>query len=701
MFEFFIAKKYLIPKKKQLSVSLIALMSIGVISLVVWLVLIFLSVTSGIEKTWLSKLTSLNAPLRVLPSNQYYNSYYYKIDQISSASDYQTKSLFEKKVSEKTDPYDPDFDEEIPSVWLKPDLDKNGKVLDPVKEAFSAIEQLKKEYPGLVAQEYEIAGALLKLKLIRPLSERITEASEGNSSYLTQMSYIASFSQESPYLHRLLIPPKKDDIQHLLYLSSLSQTRRQPSFSDESEEPLKKLLSHIQIDELSCKASRFQIHKDFFKEGDAFQVAAFKKQGSYSHFLVPSKLTQSFQSGKNKPSQILEYGTLTKTKEHLIYTAHKSQDSFIADDCAIFLENAQTLKASITDESIENARYLSDLSFIVKMNLQGLELSGKASLRDLEIANATVKDHFSSHPSTPPLWPYYLGKTCNLPSNTGNDHPVILPKNYQDAGVRIGDKGHLCYSVPTANAMQEQRLPIYVSSFYDPGIMSVGARCILMENEIVSQIAKASNSFLTDPLLSSGIQVWFQDISKAKEVHLRLLELFQQKGIAKYFSIKNFYEYEFAKDLMQQFQSDKYLFTLVGLIILIVACSNIISFLVIMVNDKRKEIGILQSMGASSKSIALIFALCGACLGLLGSCIGTFAAYLTMHNIDQVVSLLSMLQGHDAFHESFYGTSLPTQLSGEAVTFILITTPIISILAGLIPAIKACNVKPAHTLRSD
>src|ERR1700691_5598023 len=96
MFEFSVAKKYLIPKKKQLSVSLIALMSVGVISLVVWLVLVFLSVTQGIEKSWLEKLTTLNAPLRITPTHSYFSSYYYNVDSISQRSSYTHKTIGEK-----------------------------------------------------------------------------------------------------------------------------------------------------------------------------------------------------------------------------------------------------------------------------------------------------------------------------------------------------------------------------------------------------------------------------------------------------------------------------------------------------------------------------------------------------------------------------------------------------------------------------
>jgi len=52
LFELSIARKYLLPRKRQISLSLISIMSVGVISLVVWLVLVFLSVIAGIEKGW-------------------------------------------------------------------------------------------------------------------------------------------------------------------------------------------------------------------------------------------------------------------------------------------------------------------------------------------------------------------------------------------------------------------------------------------------------------------------------------------------------------------------------------------------------------------------------------------------------------------------------------------------------------------------
>lgn len=706
MFEFFIAKKYLIPKKKQLSVSLIALMSIAVIALVVWLVLIFLSVTEGIERNWLKKLTSLNAPLRITPTEAYHHSYYHLIDTISSNSAYSSKSLEEKHLALQSNPYNPEEDQEIPAFWPKPDLNQDGSLKDPVKEAFKCFDQLKTSYPRLTAQEYEVTGALLKLRLIRPNSLH-AHVGDDKQSFLTQMTYIASFSEDSPFIHSLLIPPSVDDINHLIYLSSLISddfTKDTPSNTSQAtpsvfQKRMQDLLSYLTIEKMQSKAAHFSLPSNYLQNGSSFQATAFLHEGALSHLTLASN--SSKPSSSNDLSKYLLHGTLKKIDDHLYFYPTSSKPCVEVDHLPLYLEDPLSFETSVIDSSLASAQNLRSLKVHLKSRLQNQLIHGVSSLNSLEASKVRVQQHFSASPSPTPLWPYFIDTKCYIPYSQDKDQAVILPKNFKDAGVKIGDKGFLSYGVTTANAMQEQRLPIYVAGFYDPGVMAVGTKCLLMHRNVVHDIASSSNSFILDPNMTSGIQVWFDDLGQTKAIAAQLTSLFKEKGIDRYFDITSFYEYDFAKDLIQQFRSDKYLFTLIGIIILIVACSNIISFLVLMVNDKKKEIGILQSMGASSTSIALIFALCGATLGILGSMIGSVAAFFTMQHIDSLVGLLSLLQGHDAFHESFYGNSLPTTLSSQAVLFVVISTPILSIFAGLVPAIKACRLKPAETLRSQ
>ena len=88
-------------------------------------------------------------------------------------------------------------------------------------------------------------------------------------------------------------------------------------------------------------------------------------------------------------------------------------------------------------------------------------------------------------------------------------------------------------------------------------------------------------------------------------------------------------------------------------------------------------------------------------MGAISSLIGTIAALLTLNHLDFFVRLLSAMQGHAAFQPAFFGQSLPNQLSTEALLFIFIATPLLSLMAGLIPAQRATRIHPSIALRQE
>jgi lipoprotein-releasing system permease protein len=550
LFELFFVKSYLWPKKKQLSVALIGLLSLFVISTVVWLLLLFLSITEGIEKTWLSKLTSLNAPIRITPTETYYNSYYYQIDSISRASNYSLKTIREKLSAQKTDPYDSSTDEEIPSYWPLKEIDE----LDPIKKIFSSLHSLSFKFSDLTAEDYEVAGALMRLELIRPHTRNF-------QSFLSQVSYIATYPSAPSHLEDLIQKPTLRDLKHLIYLSSLY----------EETNLLERILANV-----TCAS-----------------------------------------------------------------------------------KNAPTIENILTEE----------ISF---------------------------KTEFDSPPTLSPPWAYFVEKKLQLPENG-----IILPRQFRDSDVLLGDRGFFSYQATTLLSSQEQRLPVHVVGFYDPGVISIGARFILSDPSLVHTMNVNCQTTAIDPLLTNGIQVWFKDYKKTDRVREILSKEFEKEGISQYFDIVPYYEYEFAKELIGQFQSDRYLFMLVGVLILTVACSNIISLLLLLVNDKKHEIGILLSLGATKKSIAFIFGGIGVTVGFISSLIGVLLAYFTLSHIDLFVNLLSTIEGRDAFNPLFYGDSLPNVMSLKALLFVLVASPLLSFFAGLIPAIKACKLKPSAILRSE
>ena len=190
MFELSIAFKYLTPRWRQLSVSIISPIPILVIALVVWLIVVFFSVTYGLERNWVDRLIALTAPVRILPTDTYVRSYYHQSDSISAASGYTYKSIHEKRLAEQSDPYDPERDEELPANWLVADR-VDGRLKDPVKEAFGAVEAI----PRLKAQDYEMTMGNLQLQLLR---------GAGQSS-VVQATYLGSFDPDNSSLKKALL----------------------------------------------------------------------------------------------------------------------------------------------------------------------------------------------------------------------------------------------------------------------------------------------------------------------------------------------------------------------------------------------------------------------------------------------------------------------------------------------------------------
>ena len=212
MFEFSVARKYLTPRWRQLSVSIISMISMLVISLVVWLIVVFFSVTNGLEQRWVQKLTAVTAPVRVTPTQDYYSSYYYLVDSIAGASDYTLKTIGDKLLTASGDPYDPETDEEPPFFWLPAERDEKGELKNLVADAFDFI----KAAGNFHASPYEITGANIKLRLLRLQEPVPSEAT------LAQTAYVASLDADGPQMDRTLMPHQVEDLENFYALLGIA-----------------------------------------------------------------------------------------------------------------------------------------------------------------------------------------------------------------------------------------------------------------------------------------------------------------------------------------------------------------------------------------------------------------------------------------------------------------------------------------------
>jgi len=712
-FELSVAFKYLTPRWRQLSVSIISLISILVISLVVWLIVVFFSVTHGLEKNWVHKLIALTAPIRITPTEEYYNSYYYQIDGFSADSDYTTKTIKEKMQSAAADPYDPSFDEEIPSHWLMPDLDNTGELKDIVKLAFREIDKID----NVSYSDYQMTFGNIRLRLLRDIPKSYindwTPGDVQNQSFINQSAYFGSFDSNNPMLKNALISVNADDLTNLLNTLPLSSDNIQHDNPDSilrldnslAAEKLHTLLSLIDVKKLKAPAHGWTLPRELIPSDCSFEGCLIMNHGRVNKVLIPQNATDSQQMALKLEEQGIPAFAVTIREENGQTFAFVNSDKTLLENSVPFvLEAGTTFEAHYDKETPVSVCRACDLVFNANINLQTSQIIGKIPLADLEIADAKVTEIFNSTDTTIPFWLYNTldsdgTQSQHLPFDTHFGEGVLLPKSFREAGILIGDRGYLSYYSPTTSSVQEQRVPVSVSGFYDPGIMPMGGKLILANEEVTSFIRSSQSQ--EESSLTNGLNIRFNDLDRADEIKKTLSEAFEKAGISRYWKIETFREYDFTKDIIQQLHSEKNLFSLLAIVIIVVACSNIISMLIILVNDKKLEIGILRSMGASSASIAMIFGLCGVLMGLLGSITGILLAMLTLRNLQSIVSLLSELQGHEMFNPAFYGEILPNEVSFEALGFVIIMTVVISTVAGIVPAVKACMLRPSEILRSE
>jgi lipoprotein-releasing system permease protein len=149
-------------------------------------------------------------------------------------------------------------------------------------------------------------------------------------------------------------------------------------------------------------------------------------------------------------------------------------------------------------------------------------------------------------------------------------------------------------------------------------------------------------------------------------------------------------------------QLEKRVMFIILALIVAVAAFNIVSTLVMAVTDKRADIAILRTFGASPTSILKIFIIQGALIGIIGTLSGAVVGVLTALNIETIVPFIER-----TFHVQFlakdvyYISDLPSKLIWSDVWTIVILSFVLSLLATLYPSYKASRINPAEALRYE
>lgn len=149
-------------------------------------------------------------------------------------------------------------------------------------------------------------------------------------------------------------------------------------------------------------------------------------------------------------------------------------------------------------------------------------------------------------------------------------------------------------------------------------------------------------------------------------------------------------------------QTEKTMMFLILMLLIAIAAFNLVSMLVMTVNDKTGDIAILRAMGASRSLIMRIFIWQGLLIGIVGISLGMVLGYWLSHEVTTVVSALERLL-HFRFLSSdvYFIDFLPSDFHWDDAWKVLITSFVLCFLATLYPAWRAANVLPAEGLRYE
>lgn len=130
-----------------------------------------------------------------------------------------------------------------------------------------------------------------------------------------------------------------------------------------------------------------------------------------------------------------------------------------------------------------------------------------------------------------------------------------------------------------------------------------------------------------------------------------------------------------------------------------VACFNIVSTLVMAVKDKSSDIAVLRTLGASDGLIRAIFIWYGLLAGLLGCVIGAVIGVVATLQLSAIIRGLESLTGHHFLSGDIYFIDfLPSELHMTDVVLVLLTAVALSLLASWYPARRASRIEPARVL---
>jgi lipoprotein-releasing system permease protein len=256
-------------------------------------------------------------------------------------------------------------------------------------------------------------------------------------------------------------------------------------------------------------------------------------------------------------------------------------------------------------------------------------------------------------------------------------------------GVREGDKVTLIApsgQVTPAGVVPRLKQMTVVGTF-DSGHYEYDSALVLIHQDDAARIFR-----LEGP---TGIRLKLKDLHEARTVAAQLAGNLTGDLVIRDWTRQN-------RTWFSAVQLEKRMMFIILTLIVAVAAFNLVSTLVMTVTDKRADIAILRTLGASPASIMGIFVVQGAMVGVIGTLAGLALGLGIAFNIDVIVPALERLLSANFLPKDIYLiSSMPSDPQSADIMPIALISLVLAFLATLYPSWRASRVNPAEALRYE
>jgi lipoprotein-releasing system permease protein len=228
-----------------------------------------------------------------------------------------------------------------------------------------------------------------------------------------------------------------------------------------------------------------------------------------------------------------------------------------------------------------------------------------------------------------------------------------------------------------------------VRGFFDSGYWEFDFKLAYVSLSVAQEVFEISDRV-------TGIEVRVQDVYRASEVRKRI----QSSPLGAERVVEDWMQRN--RNLLFALGMEKKVMFVILFCIVGVAALLIISILVMMVMEKKRDIAVLKAMGACSANILTIFMYEGLLIGAVGTLLGSAGGLLVSWNLTAVVGWIERIAGLRLFPgDVYYMTELPSRVNALDVGLIVGVTLVISLLSSLIPSWRASRLDPVEGLRYE